>query len=77
MTELIVAFRDFASAPKMKVYLYYRKGATKSVEKGRKFVVVGSHFSVNVSAIIFIEVNGYKINASIRACDPSSEKFLV
>ena len=49
----------------------------KSVEKGRKFVVVGSHYSVNVSAIICVEVNGYKIKASIRACDPSSEKFLV
>jgi len=58
MTKLIVDFRNFASVPKMKVCLYYRKRAMKSVEKGRKFVVVGSHYSVNVSAIVSIEVNG-------------------
>jgi hypothetical protein len=49
----------------------------KWVENGRKIVVVGSYYSVNVSAILCIEVNGYKIKASITACDPSSEKFLV
>ena len=49
----------------------------KWVAKGRKFVVVESHYSVNVSAIICTEENAYKIEASIRACDPSSEKFLV
>jgi hypothetical protein len=33
----------------------------KCVEKGRKIVVVGSHYSVNVPAILCIEVSGYKI----------------